>query len=104
MLLAECARSTELEQKLDARDGHIEGLERMLAKLRRMPFGRSSEKLHQQIEQRKFELEERPQAVCRKLTSSGPNLWCAALDQSSRHQPRKVYQFISLTYPRIFYR
>jgi hypothetical protein len=40
LLLAERARSAELERKLDVRDGHIERLERMLAKLRRMTFGR----------------------------------------------------------------
>lgn len=58
LLLAERARTLELEKKLDSRDAHIERLERMLAKLRRMTFGRSSEKLHRQIEQLEFELEE----------------------------------------------
>lgn len=58
LLLAERAKVLELEKKLDSRDAHIERLERMLAKLRRMTFGRSSEKLHRQIEQLEFELEE----------------------------------------------
>ena len=58
LLLAERVKILELEKKLDSRDAHIERLERMLAKLRRMTFGRSSEKLHRQIEQLEFELEE----------------------------------------------
>lgn len=58
MLLAERANVTALQEKLRSRDTEIDRLELLIAKLRRMTFGRSSEKLHRQIEQLEFQLEE----------------------------------------------
>ena len=52
------ARIAELEAALAARDTLIETLRIQLAKLRRMTFGQSSEKLSQQIEQLELALEE----------------------------------------------
>lgn len=58
MLLAERAKVTALQEKLQSRDTEIERLGLLIAKLRRMTFGRSSEKLSRQIEQLEFQLEE----------------------------------------------
>lgn len=97
LLLAERARSAELGQKLDARDGHIERLERMLAKLRRMTFGRSSEKLHQQIEQLELELEdahadrgEKACAAMPTLTPEPPGRKKPARRPLPEHLPRDI--------------
>jgi transposase len=58
MLLAERAKVSALQEKLQSRDIEIERLGLLIAKLRRMTFGRSSEKLSRQIEQLEFQLEE----------------------------------------------
>lgn len=58
MLLAERAKVSALQEMLQSRDTEIERLGLLIAKLRRMTFGRSSEKLSRQIEQLEFQLEE----------------------------------------------
>ena len=58
MLLASEARATHLAAELSTRTAEIEHLKLVLAKLRRMQFGRSSEKLDQQIEQMELQLED----------------------------------------------
>jgi len=52
------ARLAHLTAELSKRDAEIEHLKLVLAKLRRMQFGRSSEKLDQQIEQLELQLED----------------------------------------------
>lgn len=52
------ARLAHLSAELSRRDAEIEHLKLVLAKLRRMQFGRSSEKLDQQIEQLELQLED----------------------------------------------
>lgn len=51
MLLASEARAAHLAAEQSTRTAEIEHLKLVLAKLRRMQFGRKSEKLDQQIEQ-----------------------------------------------------
>ncbi len=46
------------QEELASRDTEIENLKLLIAKLRRMQFGRSSEKLGQQIEQLELRLED----------------------------------------------
>jgi transposase len=58
MLLASEARVAHLSAELSTRTAEIEHLKLVLAKLRRMQFGRSSEKLDQQIEQLELQLED----------------------------------------------
>nr|WP_229418172.1 IS66 family transposase [Massilia sp. Root351] len=58
MLLASEARVVHLCAELSTRTAEIEHLKLVLAKLRRMQFGRRSEKLDQQIEQLKLKLED----------------------------------------------
>lgn len=57
-LLASEARVAHLAAELSTRTAEIENLKLVLAKLRRMQFGRSSEKLDQQIEQLEPQLED----------------------------------------------
>jgi transposase len=57
-LLASEARVAHLAAELSTRTAEIENLKLVLAKLRRMQFGRSSEKLDQQIEQLELQLED----------------------------------------------
>ncbi|MFX9532674.1 transposase, partial [Acinetobacter baumannii] len=52
------ARAAHLAAELSTRTAEIEHLKLMLAKLRRMQFGRKSEKLDQQIEQLELQLED----------------------------------------------
>ena len=58
MLLASEARVAHLSAELSTRTAEIEHLKLVLAKLRRMQFGRRSEKLDQQIEQLELKLED----------------------------------------------
>ncbi|WP_395400532.1 IS66 family transposase [Pseudoduganella sp. UC29_106] len=58
MLLASEARVAHLNAELSTRTAEIEHLKLVLAKLKRMQFGRSSEKLDQQIEQLELQLED----------------------------------------------
>lgn len=51
-------RVAHLSAKLSTRSAEIEHLKLVLAKLRRMQFGRRSEKLDQQIEQLELKLED----------------------------------------------
>src|ERR1700743_2929919 len=55
---ANAQRVVELQDQLSARSIEIEHLKLMLAKLRRMQFGRKSEKLESRIEQLKLRLED----------------------------------------------
>jgi transposase len=52
------ARVADLQERLSSRETEIEHLKLMLAKLRRMQFGRKSEKLERQIEQLELRLED----------------------------------------------
>jgi len=57
-LLASEAKVAHLNAELSTRTAEIEHLKLVLAKLKRMQFGRSSEKLDQQIEQLELQLED----------------------------------------------
>jgi len=58
MLLASAAQVAHLSAELSTRTAEIEHLKLVLAKLRRMQFGKRSEKLDQQIEQLELKLED----------------------------------------------
>ena len=58
LLLARDAQILGLEAQLNTRAAEIEHLKLMIAKLRRMQFGRKSEKLDHQIEQLELQLED----------------------------------------------
>jgi hypothetical protein len=63
MLLASEARVAHLSAELSTHTAEIEHLKLVLAKLRRMQFGRRSEKLDRQIEQLELQLENLAAAV-----------------------------------------
>src|SRR5579864_6230713 len=58
LLLAEHDERVAIHQRLLARETEIEHLKLLLAKLRRMQFGRRSEKIERQIEQLELRLED----------------------------------------------
>lgn len=82
------------EQLLD-RDDEVESLRLQLEKLRRMLFGRSSEKVRQQIEQLELRLEDLESAKAERLHGSeAPRPETAREQRSSRslpeHLPREI--------------
>jgi transposase len=82
------------EQLLD-RDDEVESLRLQLEKLRRMLFGRSSEKVHQQIEQLELRLEDLESAKAERLHSSeAPRAAVVHEQRGSRslpeHLPRQI--------------
>lgn len=58
LLVAEHEERIATQQRLLSRESEIEHLKLLIAKLRRMQFGRRSEKVQQQIEQLEFRLED----------------------------------------------
>jgi hypothetical protein len=58
LLLAEHDERLAIHQRLLARETEVEHLKLLLAKLRRMQFGRRSEKIARQIEQLELRLED----------------------------------------------
>ena len=60
-------------EQLVSRDAEIEHLQLLLAKLRRMYFGRSSEKVHRQIEQLELRLGELEQSRAIEAESPKPS-------------------------------
>src|ERR1700720_3385662 len=62
MLVAEHEEHIATQARLQSRESEIEHLKLLLSQLRRMQFGRKSEKLEQQIEQLELRLEDLQQA------------------------------------------
>jgi predicted RecB family endonuclease len=58
LILSQHDELVATQQRLLSRESEIEHLKLLLAKLRRMQFGRKSEKLERQIEQLELKLEE----------------------------------------------
>ncbi len=82
-------------EELLSRDDEVEYLKLQLAKLRRMLFGRSSEKVMQQIEQLELRLEELETAKAERIHSNAPAQRADTEPRSSRralpdHLPREV--------------
>src|ERR1700681_2907746 len=95
-------------EQLASRDTEIEHLKLLIDKLRRMQFGRKSEKLDRQIEQLELRLEElqaypvdNPSQADTKLSSADPALASAPpparhalpshlLRQTHRHEPQEA--------------
>jgi transposase len=70
LLLAEHQERIATQQQLQQRDCEIETLKLLLSQLRRMQFGRKSEKLGQQIEQLELRLEDLQQAQAAAQTTT----------------------------------
>src|SRR5882762_7095392 len=66
LIFSQRAQLLSKDEQLQSRDHEIEHLKLLIAKLRRMQFGRKSEKLDRQIEQ----LELRPNCIRRSLAIS----------------------------------
>ena len=75
-------------EQLASRDTEIEHLKRLIAKLRRMQFGRKSEKLDRQIEQLELRLDEL-QATQEENTSASQIPAVAAVDTKGNEKPAR---------------
>ena len=83
LILSQHDELVATQQRLLSRESEIEHLKLLIAKLRRMQFGRKSEKLERQIEQLELKLEElesakasptervRPCVLCSTFSSDG---------------------------------
>src|SRR3974390_313743 len=85
------------QQRLLSRESEIEHLKLLIAKLRRMQFGRKSEKLERQIEQLELKLEELGAAKVSavsgsvsKLSAQASSLVKPARQPLPEHLPREV--------------
>src|SRR6266571_7982257 len=58
LIFSQRAQLLSKDEQLESRDNEIEHLKLLIAKLRRMQFGRKSEKLDRQIEQLELRLDE----------------------------------------------
>ena len=69
-LLSKDQQLLSKDEQLNSRDNEIEHLKLLIAKLRRMQFGRKSEKLYRQIEQLELRLDELEATQAEKLAAS----------------------------------
>jgi len=87
-------------KQLASRDVEIEHLELLIAKLRRMKFGRSSERRENQIEQLELRLEElearrsRETAAVKEAAPAGPAAARPVRRPLPEHLPREVRKFL----------
>src|SRR5579864_2382929 len=105
LLLAEHDERVAIHQRLLARETEIEHLKLLLAKLRRMQFGRRSEKIARQIEQLELRLEDleskraeaaAPAEAQPAASAEAPNLHIAAKPARHplpAHLPRKTKRY-----------
>src|SRR5690349_285800 len=79
-------------EQLISHQDEIEHLKLLIAKLRRMQFGRKSEKLQLQIEQLELKLEELETAKAQRDRTASPRK--IRRDPLRRNQPEKLYRNI----------
>ena len=96
LLLAEHEERMATHQRLLSRESEIEHLKLLLSQLRRMQFGRKSEKLERQIEQLELRLEdlqqaepagERPASRVRAIGATSPRCCCCECKAAGVHCP-----------------
>jgi len=101
LLLAEHHERIATQQQLQDRDREIETLKLLLSQLRRMQFGRKSEKLGRQIEQLELRLEDLQQAQAAAQTTPAAESPCPEIPPSTskakpvrrplpEHLPREI--------------
>ena len=73
-------------EQLLSRDNEIEHLKLLIAKLRRMQFGRKSEKLDRQIEQLELRLDELQATQAENTAARTHRQWLRPLQTSRRNQ------------------
>ena len=88
-------------EQLASRDAEIEHLKLLIAKLRRMQFGRSSEKIHHQIEQLELRLGELEASRARnrgwrhRISAPGIPRWCDLRGgRYPDHLPRETRKYM----------
>jgi len=88
LLLAEHHERIATQQQLQHRDREIETLKLLLSQLRRMQFGRKSEKLGRQIEQLELRLEDLQQARAAAQTTPAAESPCPEIPPSTSKATR----------------
>ena len=88
LILSQHDELVATQQRLLSRESEIEHLKLLIAKLRRMQFGRKSEKLERQIEQLELKLEELEIGQGFPASEFVPAVLCAIF--SSRRRNRHV--------------
>src|SRR5216684_9120321 len=90
------------EAQLASRDEEIERLKLLIAKLRRMQFGRKSEKLEWQIEQLELRLDELETSRAQQLAASPAPMAASVVNQAAKrgrqplpaHLPRETHKVL----------
>src|ERR1700694_4736035 len=88
LIFSQRAQLLSKDEQLASRDTEIEHLKLLIAKLRRMQFGRKSEKLDRQIEQPELRLDEL-QATQEENTSASQIPAVAAVDAKGNEKPAR---------------
>ena len=90
LILSQHEQLLSKDEQLASRDTEIEHLKLLIAKLRRMQFGRSSEMLDRQIEQLELRLDEL-QATQAENTDASQTSSVAAVDANVKKKPARVF-------------
>src|SRR5271163_4433312 len=98
-LLSKDGQLLSKDDELLSRDAEIEHLKLLIAKLRRVQFGRSSEKLDRQIEQLELRLGELEASRTKEVGLPKPTSGAPAMARPARrplpdHLPREVRKFL----------
>jgi transposase len=102
VILSQHEQLLSKDEQLASRDGEIERLKLLIAKLRRMQFGRKSEKLDWQIEQLELKLDELVASRAQQAAASPVSLAASAVNRERRgarqplpaHLPRETHKIL----------
>jgi transposase len=100
LIVAQHEQLLSKEEQLASRDEEIERLKLLIAKLRRMQFGRKSEKLNWHIEQLELKLDELVASRAQQAAASPVSLAASAVNRERRgarqplpaHLPRETHK------------
>src|SRR6266404_2055548 len=101
-LLSKAEQLLHKEEQLASRDEEIERLKLLIAKLRRMQFGRKSEKLDWQIEQLELKLDELEASRAQQLPASSVPMAATVVNRAAKrarqplpaHLPRETHRVL----------
>src|SRR5207245_4060945 len=98
LIVAQHAQILSKDEQLASRDEEIERVKLLIAKLRRMQFGRKSEKLDRQIEQLELRLDELEASRAQQLPASSVPMAATVVNRAAKrarqplpaHLPRET--------------
>ena len=102
LIVAQHEQLLSKEEQLASRDEEIERLKLLIAKLRRMQFGRKSEKLDWQIEQLELKLDELQASRAQQLATSPAPMAASVVNRAAKrgrqplpaHLPRETHKVL----------